>query len=417
MNDPWTLSAYRQMLLFQNNIGQPSLVFENPSHAQQDVLQSLAHRPDLGLEYEYNLANRQAFICHPIPLQDNDQPESLLDQYLQTPIILESLDLAIHHSTDPMPLFGQPEPRSFNEDMFSFEVSPDSTFRFEDNPLFPKAVGTGSSVLEDFIHGHPSNATLTQDQSNSMEIVLLRDTPQNLYAPMPKFGVPTRGGSISSQGRGRVGKMLSRVSSSRSTAGSMFSCFDSKSIQSGMTDTSTSSRRSRRAMDKFAIAAMHAVKVIGACWRCKLLRKQVSTVTYSSLLRHAKFTFTSEEEDCWHNFLSALSFGALLDLTGPHFQTYLHCSGFIIPGHPDLITHSAMMATDAKTAPRVRSSLIGSYLVANGACWRTILFLYCFAQGCPVIFRKASKQEQETAMQQYESTSIYTFGKNIEPMI
>jgi hypothetical protein len=280
MNDPWILSAYKQMLLFQNDFGQPSLVFENPNYAQQDVLQSLAHGPDLGLEYEYNLVSRQAFISRRLLTHADEQSESILDQYLQAPVILDSLDLAIHHSNaEPMVFFGQPEPASFDENLFFPGFSPNSAFTSQDDSLFPKIVEAPEQYeLGDFIHDHPSNANLTKDQSNSMETVLLRDTPQNVY--VPQIGVPGRTCSISSQGRGRVGKMLSRVSSSRSTAGSMFSCFDSKSIQSVVTDTSTSSRRSRRVMDKFAIAAMNAVKAIGACWRCKLLRKQASLATH-----------------------------------------------------------------------------------------------------------------------------------------
>lgn len=278
MNEPWTLSAYKQMLLFQNNNRHPSLVFENPSHAQQDVLQSLAHREDLGLEYEYNLVARMAFISRPLPETERHLPELHDNSYLQAPITLDSLDLAISTSNvKPPPFLAHTEPMTFDEDLFFPQSSARSNIDFRDySPLSNVIEMPEHSMLEDYIHDQPSYTPLVEDQSNSMETVLFCDTPHNNY--MSRLDLRSRAGSINSQGRGRVGKMLSRVSSSRSTAGSMFSCFDSKSAQSMVTNTSASSRRSRKSMDSIAKAAMKAVKAVGACWRCKLLKKKVNAI-------------------------------------------------------------------------------------------------------------------------------------------
>lgn len=72
-------------------------------------------------------------------------------------------------------------------------------------------------------------------------------------------------------------KMFSRKSSTHSRASSGYQefVFDSRSVNSGSQASVLSGRQGP--MDSFAIASMNAVKRIGACWRCKFLRKSVSS--------------------------------------------------------------------------------------------------------------------------------------------
>ncbi|KAF8864006.1 hypothetical protein BDZ45DRAFT_74428 [Acephala macrosclerotiorum] len=334
MNDPWTLSCYSQMIIFQNDSSRLHFVFEDPSHTQQQVIQSLAHR--VGLEYEYNLLTRRAVVSRPSFLPHATIPDPFWDQYNVVPEAMDSLDLALQNlHTEPVQATSHPgfeaataEPISREENVisgFGFDPSRYSMLmegleRTESRADVPaQASGHTKSSMHDHLaheqkvqqHNSPSDLKIDTPQNEHSQTLVANSgfyaahanlnaelaspheqtfktnlgTPQsNLfytistsdllqYTYKPQSRVTSRAGSISSvqsnQGRGRVGKMFSRVSSSRSIEGSMYSCFDSKS-----TDTSISSRRSRQAMDKFAKAAMKAVKAIGACWRCKLLRKQ-----------------------------------------------------------------------------------------------------------------------------------------------
>ncbi|CZR58151.1 uncharacterized protein PAC_08042 [Phialocephala subalpina] len=346
MNDPWTLSCYSQMIIFQNDHSRLYLVFEDPLHAQQQVIQSLAHRVELGLEYEYNLLTRRAVVSRPVFLPQATISDPFWDQYHEAPEAMDSLDLALQNiHADTVPTTSQPDCAAAAA--FSSEEVTQSglTSQQESTPFLDlveafglperhSQVHTQSLVQDDYTHEPKAQqnntpcdlridasledgslqALLAQEAEIQAEIARTRaelartqakitqtkaeiaslqleqtsDTPtipqSNLfytssssdipqYSYKPQSRATSRAGSISSvqsnQGRSRVGKIFSRVSSSRSIEGSMYSCFDSKS-----TDTSISSRRSRQAMDKFAKAAMKAVKAIGACWRCKLLRKQ-----------------------------------------------------------------------------------------------------------------------------------------------
>ena len=80
--------------------------------------------------------------------------------------------------------------------------------------------------------------------------------------------------------RGRAGfkDLSSRRSSTHSHAGSGYEeiIFDSRSTNSGSQASVTSGRRGP--LNGFTKSAMNAVKRVGACWRCKFLRKSVSSV-------------------------------------------------------------------------------------------------------------------------------------------
>jgi hypothetical protein len=94
----------------------------------------------------------------------------------------------------------------------------------------------------------------------------------------------SRSGSVSSmqseQGQNGFKGLFSRRSSvhSRASSGYQEIVFDSKSANSGSQASNASGRRGP--LDAITKAAMNAVKRVGACWRCKFLRKSVSSVLY-----------------------------------------------------------------------------------------------------------------------------------------
>ena len=63
MNDPIVLDLYRQLVIFQDNLTTPDIIFRAVDHLKQDTLHALARR--LGLEYEYSLRQRQVRISRP----------------------------------------------------------------------------------------------------------------------------------------------------------------------------------------------------------------------------------------------------------------------------------------------------------------------------------------------------------------
>jgi hypothetical protein len=123
----------------------------------------------------------------------------------------------------------------------------------------------------------PSKAGI-QDANERATNVRTSSSPPNNW-------VGSRSSSISSQtserGRNRIQKAFSRRSSIQNNAGHGFKeiIFDSRSNNSASSSAgsfqSFSSVRSGRLSD-VARNMMRAVKEIGACWRCKILRKVVS---------------------------------------------------------------------------------------------------------------------------------------------
>lgn len=97
----------------------------------------------------------------------------------------------------------------------------------------------------------------------------------------------SRSGSISSfqseSGPHGFKGLFSRGSSVHSGASSAYQeiVFDSRSAYSGSQASGASAASGRRGpLDSFAKAAMSAVKRVGACWRCKFLRKSVCPNLY-----------------------------------------------------------------------------------------------------------------------------------------
>ncbi|KAE9369181.1 hypothetical protein N431DRAFT_45035 [Stipitochalara longipes BDJ] len=79
LNDPSTLEAYNQILLFKNNPSENELVFRSPDKSRHRTLLSLAHKLDL--ECEYTLATRTLKISQLAPESTFDT--STIDDLLE----------------------------------------------------------------------------------------------------------------------------------------------------------------------------------------------------------------------------------------------------------------------------------------------------------------------------------------------
>jgi hypothetical protein len=89
------------------------------------------------------------------------------------------------------------------------------------------------------------------------------------------------GGISSERGRTRSGSSRDREQSANSGASSGYSeiIFDSNSVHSRASSAGSATSGRRGPLSDLARAGMNALKRVGACWRCKFLRKQVSKIS------------------------------------------------------------------------------------------------------------------------------------------
>ncbi|KAE8445150.1 hypothetical protein EG329_013646 [Mollisiaceae sp. DMI_Dod_QoI] len=317
MNDEWTLSAYKQMLFFKTDFQRYYLGFEDPNHAQQKVIQSLAHRPDLGLEYEYNLFSRQALVSRPLMLPqslpeeptgltwddilslDASEPSDAAPKDMQAgqkgPVVLDPLPTEVNYPCAlypqrPTHLIPVPFPQLDSNDPELVIASIHEPSGFDptinsQNTAMTLNQRLLSDILPECTYEDPdfrpfsSTPDISTDQYLQYDHAFFKQDRDQVSEVTSRDSSITSGTSSvysarSHQSRGRIGKIFSRKSSTRSGTSSMYSCFDSNPTQSAATDTSTRPRKSRRSMDTIARAAMKAVKAVGACWRCKVLKKR-----------------------------------------------------------------------------------------------------------------------------------------------
>jgi hypothetical protein len=93
-------------------------------------------------------------------------------------------------------------------------------------------------------------------------------------------GVGSSSGSIGSlnsdRGRGRITSIFGRrPSMHRGSSSPRFQEFIFDANQSRPSSTTSTSSRRHKPLNSIALAARKAVKAVGACWRCRFLRKQV----------------------------------------------------------------------------------------------------------------------------------------------
>ena len=223
MNNRANISIYTQLIRFQADFLEDDTVFLNPDNAQQRVIHELTH--SLGLEFEYSLATRSARVSR----------STLLNAFSTASFPNSS---GTSGWTPPLP----------------FEFSP-----------IPSNRDLGVNLLDRTI---PST---TSEPAAHAAVD---------YAASPTSSISSKR-KLSSRRR-HLESFFSRSASVESSVTSPTSqyqeiIFDSCSGKSVSTPSISSSWRG--SMDTISRAAMKAVKAVGACWRCKFLRKTVGTVT------------------------------------------------------------------------------------------------------------------------------------------
>ncbi|KAE8445419.1 hypothetical protein EG329_013432 [Mollisiaceae sp. DMI_Dod_QoI] len=273
MNDPFVLDLYTQLVKLQNDIVQWQLLFDSPDHSLQDLLHLLARK--VGLEFEYSLSLRQVRISR-ISVSVEDALETV-QRHRQAPELFCN-DLGLNSIEAPGldPTFVLDDinflmPDIFAEDL-SFPAEQDTPF---DRPSWTQ-YSTSPSLLSGSIGGslqlrspeHHDDSTgidpslIVNDNNFSSTGAAIPENLAHTDQPRTPMPIPSveHGDSIhqpiASGGR-------QNQTSQEATKSYIF-----------VSDIDTKSRI--RAVDK---AAAKAVKAIGACWKCKVLRKKCDTNT------------------------------------------------------------------------------------------------------------------------------------------
>jgi hypothetical protein len=289
---------FSQLLRFDDDPSRSEILFEDLSLVQRAHLESSAST--LGLEYEYSSISRKLRIFRPsIPSELDPAVEFLNFDPPTTTAGNEELDSVL----DP------PNDTTFD---FDFDGSI-TTSDFEwDNDLsnfsFKSNIAEAPNLVSSFASQEYLNAfDMYLDKINNIDAFLdeqssinpsieakehtnwssqyeyMSSTQTNSEYAFPN--AESRSSSISSptrfRGLNRIRKTFSKTTNIQSNARPGFKeiVFDSRSNHSVSSSASSfqsfSSARSGRLTDA-ARTMMRAVKAIGACWRCKILRKMVS---------------------------------------------------------------------------------------------------------------------------------------------
>lgn len=242
MNDPSNLQLYSELVVFQADRSKTEIVFDSPDSPKQRVLHSLAS--GLDLEYEYSLVTRAVRITRigrkTVGAEPSIEPfqndSSLLSEQNRTNSILSDIDLDTHfpnwlNRQDPSD-FGsydleEREGQHFNPTYPL--LGPDPAFQQSDIDLLAEATSPLKHHLTQFqyLHNIPEPLQIPP---------LLRTSSEHI----PEQRAPFR--------------------SSASPASSI---------------KSTASSGRQGPLNSIVYTTMKAVKAVGACWRCKILRKSV----------------------------------------------------------------------------------------------------------------------------------------------
>jgi hypothetical protein len=290
LNDVSALCLYNELLLFRAGTS-AELTFEHPDQVMQKTLHSISDA--LGLDYEYWKSLKRARISKP-------EPES--EEAGSIPAELANLDITPLEDV----LSNVPDPSS--DPLLYDLMNPLDFSTLSDEDGIQTWAGFGLSLGEDM----PS-------LSNN-EMLSNFDNDQQFFSPLPtplssssaaneefaaifrdtSFFRPRRGSSkagsragsgvgsraasragstkSASSERGRkVSKPASRSSSANRSVGFQEIVFNSNPSR----PASRVSSGRRGPLDAMARAAVKAVKALGACWRCKWLRKDVSRLAPS----------------------------------------------------------------------------------------------------------------------------------------
>jgi hypothetical protein len=294
--DTSTSVIYQQLIVFQSDLSQHRLVFDNPSPTNQAYIQTLTR--GLGLDFEYSTDTKSAKVTRPLsnhpqlffptfevesvdiadveqssPFQPNGEvviphdPPPLAEAEWRD--YINSLDWDdLRSNLDPI-LSSESAYPELNIPGKSIELSHQSVFL--DSPDIDPALNTAISITNQSIEQDPS-AAFTSDMSGR--------EPSIFTAPTFKEGI------IGSPRKTRpmfyIEYPFSREGSMQEANHPAFEVWDSKSANSASSSIGSAAsamsigRRGPRSSTARAMA--NAFKAVKACLRCKFMRKSVSLI-------------------------------------------------------------------------------------------------------------------------------------------
>jgi hypothetical protein len=284
LNDLPTLCLYNELLLFRAD-SSLELMFMHPSQVMQKTLHSIADT--LGLDYEYWKSLKQARISKP-----ESEPESTGITDISTTLNPEVLDDTPGISINPQ-FHRWSMPSDFSSWPYGEEIL-DSDFdlsRRDDMPsLDNNQIPSSLEYEQQFFTPLPTPSSSSAAANEEFAAIFTDTSFFSSQRTGSRAGSRAGSGigsravsrdgsvkSISSERGRKVMKSVSRSSSANRSVGFQEIVFDSNPSRPASRISGSSGRRGP--LDTMARAAMKAVKTLGACWRCKWLRKDVSILT------------------------------------------------------------------------------------------------------------------------------------------
>ncbi|KUJ23250.1 uncharacterized protein LY89DRAFT_177118 [Mollisia scopiformis] len=253
MNDPETVAVYTRLVRFQSDIFSEEIAFGDPDSSLRRIIHDLAHR--LGLEFEFSLLTRCARVTRPIPAN----PYYTSKDQVFTPSTLNGCDTAGY----PVWFYAgaQTGEIDFVAETIVSEARSPATFAYPGLDL-------SSSKVD-------NTSLSTTSTSNYASYYGSIDTSPALGLLAGPTSSATSTGKIDHP-RAFNNSSVKRSNSAASTCSkNQETVFDARAGQSVSSRSSPSVRRGT--MDSTSRESMKAVKAVGACWRCKYLRKTCET--------------------------------------------------------------------------------------------------------------------------------------------
>jgi hypothetical protein len=257
MNDPATFDLYMRLYELSKGRGQNVLEFKDCEPSKERTLHSFAMK--LKLSYSYDAVSQTVSIQHPRSAiaHPATHPHGNNDTSRKSSFVTDfgdSLQLSpLRQSSGRPALVPLQSPLSYSDADWT---------KWTRDPAASPMLSRQSSVAS--FKGHSSRLSINS-------------------------AIESEPGSIGDEDRGRSA-FHSRASSfgqysvaSGQSASYSEIVFDSKSGQSSRASSRSGIRRGP--LSEVARAGMKALKVVGACWRCKILRKRVRVATYISIWR------------------------------------------------------------------------------------------------------------------------------------
>jgi hypothetical protein len=279
MNDPVVLGLYTQLVLFQHDVVMDDTTFENPDHSAQDILHSLARK--LGLEYEYSLCMMQVRISKPTPANREEINLMEFDQsflndfnYYLNNSSTSNLEPLLNDANPTVPnLFSKDSHWQSNDELFGIETL------LGDNHDMLVPVSAQPVNLEVL----PTLNPITALDLRSIDPSVLENLNESSEPSI--LGNHINSDTIAAPSGAIVSPLTAFFGPGGSNPGSTDICENhdtslvSKNYVFVSDPTATTANiqyaSARGRMDATARAGLKAVKTLGACWKCKVLRKKV----------------------------------------------------------------------------------------------------------------------------------------------